>query len=59
MFELVELDPETGEEDSRLAGPGTFRQMEKAMARSLDSLRDDEACGFDWTWPVLRIQPAS
>jgi len=55
-YELIELDPATGEED-QLLGTGTWKQMAKHRDEMLEELAED------WdseraTWPVLMIQPA-
>ncbi|XVU25821.1 hypothetical protein ACQPZJ_01815 [Actinoplanes sp. CA-054009] len=61
MFELIEVDPVTGEED-QLLGTGTMAQMEREM-RSLIADMDAEwgeldADRYGLVWSVLRIQPA-
>jgi hypothetical protein len=57
-FELVELDPATGEEDQCLSPkPGTWAQVKRHMDEVLAELEDDWDAGqAGWAW--LRIQPA-
>jgi hypothetical protein len=54
-YELVELDPATGEED-QLLGTGTWKAMERHRDEILEELEED----WDSSragWPVLVIQP--
>lgn len=57
MFELVELDPMTGDED-HLVATGTFARLEREMAKLIDEVEtewDEEQT----TWSAYRIQPAA
>ncbi len=57
MFELVEMDPATGQEDQLIA-EGSLRRMIAHRDEILEELAtdwDDERA----TWPVLIIQPAA
>ena len=58
MYELVELDPETGEEDQCLSPqPGTWAQVKRHMdAVIAEMIEDWDIEGAPWAW--LRIQPA-
>lgn len=56
MFELIEVDPVTCEEDHLLA-TGTLRQMEKELDDVIADMLSDWEEGGSWSW--LRIQPAS
>lgn len=53
MFELVMIDPETGEEQELLASGG-FERMSEAAAEVYQWAEDD---GEDLPW--LRVQPAA
>jgi hypothetical protein len=58
LFELVELDPATGQEDQLMSpAPGTWKQV----AEHRDSILMDVITDWDdgrATWPILVIQPA-
>jgi hypothetical protein len=58
MFELVELDPQTGEEDQCLSPqPGTFAQVKRHRDEVLTEMIEDwDTERASWAW--LRIQPA-
>lgn len=60
MYELVELDPMTGEED-QLICTGTWAQMEAELADTIDEMEGEWEDGFlaveAWGW--YRIQPAT
>jgi hypothetical protein len=57
-YELVELDPETGEEDQCLSiQPGTWAQVKAHMDEVIAEMIEDwDIEGAPWAW--LRIQPA-
>lgn len=59
MWELVELDPMTGEEDQCLSpAPTALAKAEAHMAAVLVELEEDwDTGGAPWPW--LRVQPAS
>lgn len=57
MFELVELDPETGEED-HLIETGSFKKLEKTMTQLLEDMAD-EWDTYDSPWSVYCIRPAT
>lgn len=52
MYELIEINPETGEED-QLICQGNWDDLETAMDEAVEAAEDD---GYDTPW--LRIQPA-
>lgn len=55
-FELVELDPATGEED-HLVETGSFRRMVREMEELLAEAAEDwDERGA--AWPAYRVQPA-
>lgn len=54
MFEIVELDPATGDEE-QLITTGTMAQMERELADILTEYELEES-GYDY--PTFRIQPA-
>ena len=58
MFELVELDPETGKEDHCLSiRPTTWTEASRHMDRVLLEMAEDWDTEFA-VWPWLIIQPA-
>jgi hypothetical protein len=59
MFELIEVDPATGDED-QLMTTGTFGQCSRRMADLIQDFIDCEDWDlYDQTWPVYRVQPAT
>lgn len=57
MFELIEIDPVTGEED-HLISTGTMRAMEKDLKGLLEDIAEDwDENDQPWSW--YRIQPAT
>lgn len=52
MFELIVIDPESGEEDELLC-TGTMDEMSEHAAQVVEQATDD---GYDVPW--LRVQPA-
>lgn len=52
MYELITIDPATGDEED-LLGTGTWDEMAEAMA---EAAQDDEDAGGDGLW--MRVQPA-
>lgn len=55
-FELVEVDPATGDAD-QIIGEGSMAQMEKARAAFYAEAQDDFDT-YGQAYPVARIQPA-
>jgi hypothetical protein len=55
-YEIVELDPETGEEDSLLA-EGTHRAMVASYASLVSEKYDEWQHGEIDYWPIFRLQP--
>lgn len=59
LFEIIEIDPATGEED-QLISQGTRSQMEKEIAWKIaDFMAADEWDGTIADFPVWRMQPAT
>lgn len=58
-FELVELDPQTGEEDQCLSPrPDTWAQVKAHLDEVVAEMVEDWDAGqAPWSW--LRIQPAA
>ena len=58
MFEIIEVDPATGEEDQLIAR-GSLRRMERMLTDMIEDFMwsDWDECGA--TWPVWRLQPAT
>lgn len=59
-YELIELDPATGEED-QLVATGTWDAMEAHLADVIDEAEGEWEDGFlaAEAWPWYRIQPAA
>jgi hypothetical protein len=59
MFELIEVDPETGEENQCLSvRPGTWAEVRRQLdANIAEMIEEWDTEQTDWSW--LRIQPAS
>lgn len=56
-FELIEVDPATGEEDQLIA-TGTFEQVSRHMTECIENQSEDYNSGtYGWTW--YRVQPAA
>jgi hypothetical protein len=58
-FEIIEVDPETGDEDSLII-EGTYAQMQVFMDEMIaDFFAMDEWDGRIETYPIYRLQPAA
>jgi hypothetical protein len=58
-FEIIGIDPETGDEDS-LISEGTHAKMQALLDEMIaDFFASDEWDGRIETYPVYRLQPAA
>ncbi|MEU8821793.1 hypothetical protein [Actinoplanes sp. NPDC048796] len=61
MYELIEIDPQTGDAD-QLLGTGTMRQMERQMQTLIADMDAEwgelDVDRYGVVWSALRIQPA-
>jgi hypothetical protein len=57
-WELIEIDPATGEEDHLIA-TGTFAQMSAEMSSIIEEVVGDYDAEGAHYWSWMRVQPAA